>query len=158
MKIKYKIYCDLDSVLTDFDSRFKQFSGMLPHEYEPKYELQMFWEIIDKEGHHFWSKMEWMCDGRQLWEYISIHNPSLLSSPSSKRSSRHGKRLWVNENIPGTKLILSKRENKKRYSGKNSILIDDRTDNISDWVNAGGIGILHTSTSNTINELKKLGL
>ena len=60
--------------------------------------------------------------------------------------------------MPGTKLILAKRENKQDYAGKNKILIDDRADTISEWNAAGGIGILFTSTSQTINELKQLGL
>jgi hypothetical protein len=61
-------------------------------------------------------------------------------------------------NIPGTKLILSKAENKKDYARPNSILIDDNVKNIADWIGAGGIGILHTSAEDTIKQLKKLGL
>ena len=30
----YKIYCDMDGVLTDFEKRFEHFSGMHPQEYE----------------------------------------------------------------------------------------------------------------------------
>jgi len=156
---QYKIFCDMDGVLCDFDRRFEQFGGMSPKEYELKYGIKEFWELIDKKiGAQFWSKMPWMPDGKQLWDYIKKYNPSLLSAPSKDSSSRYGKHLWVNENIPGTKLILANREKKKNYSGKNQILIDDRPDNINEWKTAGGIGILHTSTSNTINELKQLGL
>ena len=32
----YKIYCDMDGVLTDFESRFEHFAGMSPKEYENK--------------------------------------------------------------------------------------------------------------------------
>jgi hypothetical protein len=39
-----------------------------------------------------------------------------------------------------------------------SILIDDRADTIREWDSQGGIGILHTSAANTIQQLKKLGL
>lgn len=156
---QYKIFCDMDGVLCDFDRRFEQFGGMSPKEYESKYGIKEFWELIDKKiGVQFWSKMPWMSDGKQLWDYIKKYNPSLLSAPSREASSRYGKHLWVKENIPGTKLILANREKKKNYSGKNQILIDDRPDNINEWKAAGGIGILHTSTSNTINELKQLGL
>jgi hypothetical protein len=72
--------------------------------------------------------------------------------------SRLGKRVWVKNNLAGTKLILSSASTKKQYSGKNHILIDDRADNIQGWISEGGIGILHTSTENTIQQLKKLGL
>lgn len=156
---QYKIFCDMDGVLCDFDRRFEQFGGMGPREYETKYGTNKFWELIDdKVGYTFWSKMPWMPDGKQLWSYISKYKPALLSAPSKQAASRYGKRLWVDENIPGTKLILANREKKKNYSGKNRILIDDRTDNINEWITEGGIGILHTSASKTIDELKQLGL
>jgi len=35
-------------------------------------------------------------------------------------------------------------------------LIDDRQKNIDAWVEAGGIGIVHTSAANTIEQLKAL--
>ncbi len=101
---------------------------------------------------------EWMPDGKTLWDYIKDKNPTLLSAPSKNPASRLGKRLWVKNNIPGTPLILASAEKKQNYSGKNKILIDDRTDNISEWTSRGGIGILHTSATNTIEQLKQLGL
>lgn len=155
---QYKIYCDMDGVLCDFDRRFDQFGGMSPKEYESKYGTKKFWDLINKVGEQYWSKMSWMPEGKKLWNYIAKYNPILLSAPSLDYSSRYGKKLWVKENLPGTKLILAKRENKQDYANKNSILIDDRTDNVNEWVAAGGIGILYTSTNQTINELKRLGL
>jgi len=155
---QYKIYCDMDGVLCDFDRRFEQFGDMSPKEYESKYGIKKFWETINGVGEQFWSKMPWMPEGKQLWTYISKYKPYLLSAPSLDYSSRYGKKLWVQENVPGTKLILAKRENKRDYANRKSILIDDRTDNINDWNIAGGIGILFTSTTQTINELKEIGL
>ena len=155
---QYKIYCDMDGVLCDFDRRFDQFGGMKPKEYESRFGTKKFWEIIDKVGAQYWAKMPWMPDGKELWNYISKYKPVLLSAPSMNPSSRYGKHLWVNENLPGTKLILARREKKRNYSGKNKILIDDRPDNINEWIYEGGIGILHTSAQQTINDLKELGL
>ena len=99
-----------------------------------------------------------MSDGKQLWDYISSYNPTLLSAPSQQSESRLGKRLWVKKHLPGIKLILSKASDKKNYSDPFHILIDDRDSNIDDWRSKGGVGILHTSTSNTIKELKKIGI
>ena len=155
---QYKIYCDMDGVLCDFDRRFEQFGGMSPKEFESKYGTKKFWELIDKIGTQFWSNIPWMPEGKRLWKYIEKYNPTLLSAPSSDYSSRYGKKLWVKENTPGTKLVLAKRSNKQDYSGKNKILIDDRADTISEWNAAGGIGILFTSTGQTIKELEALGL
>jgi len=41
---------------------------------------------------------------------------------------------------------------------KGDILIDDSIKKIDPWNANGGIGILHTSASNTISKLKELGL
>ncbi len=71
---------------------------------------------------------------------------------------RQGKRVWVKRELPGTKLILRYASQKQEYASPTSILIDDRQKNIDQWEAAGGIGILHTSTANTIEQLKKLGL
>jgi len=156
---QYKIFCDMDGVLCDFHRRFEQFGGFSPEEYKAKNGAKKFWELIDdKVGYIFWSNMPWALDGKQLWTYISKYKPILLSSPSDDKSSRYGKKLWAQENIPGTKLILAKKEHKRIYSGKNQILIDDRSITIDEWIYDGGIGILHTSTSQTIKDLKQLGL
>lgn len=155
---QYTIFCDMDGVLCDFDSRFKQYGGMSPKEYESKYNGDKFWELITKIGYKFWSEMPWMIDGKKLWSYIEKYNPILLSAPSSHSSSRYGKRLWVEHNIPNHKLILSDRSKKQNYSKKNRILIDDRDDTISEWNLKGGIGILHTNADDTIKQLKNLGI
>jgi hypothetical protein len=156
--IQYIIYCDMDGVLCDFDERFKFFSGLSPTEYKSKYGTNEFWDVINKAGIGFWTGMKWMPDGKQLWNYISPYNPTLLSAPSSQSESRLGKKLWVEKHLPEIKLILSKASDKKNYSKPFHILIDDRDSNIEDWRNKGGIGILHTSTFDTIKKLKKLGI
>ena len=156
---KYTIYSDMDGVLVDFNERFKRFSkGIPPTEYEQKFGKDKFWELVDGIGVRFWVGMDWMSDGRQLWDYIKSYNPTLLSSPSRSDHSRLGKRIWRKRNLPSTKLVLAQAIKKQNYANPNSILIDDRTSNIDQWIKAGGIGILHTDTASTINKLKELGL
>jgi len=156
---KYTIYCDMDGVLCDFDKRFMEFSnGIPPSQYENEFGKKAFWELISKKGVGFWVGIPWMPDGKQLWNYIKPYNPSLLSAPSREESSRLGKRLWVRNNIPGTKLILRQAEQKQEFANPNAILIDDRTSNIQQWRDKGGIGIMHTSANETIKQLKELGL
>jgi len=155
----YTIYSDMDGVLVDFDKRFKRFSdGIPPTEYEQKFGKDKFWELVDGVGVRFWVGMDWMSDGKQLWNYIKEYNPTLLSSPSRSNYSRMGKRIWRKRNLPSTKLILAQAANKQNYADPDSILIDDRESNVDQWIKAGGIGILHTDTVSTINKLKELGL
>jgi hypothetical protein len=157
---KYSIFCDMDGVLTDFDARFKGINPekLSPSQYTNKYGVDKFWATIDAEGVGFWVGMKWMPDGKELWDYIKDKQPTLLSAPSRQPSSRLGKRLWVKNNIPGTKLVLASAEKKQNYSKPNKILIDDRPDNVSQWRARGGKGILHVNAQDTINQLQNLGL
>ena len=157
---KYKIYCDMDGVLTDFDVQFEKLSGGVPpSQYEEANGKSAFWTLIDNAGVGFWVGMPWMPNGKKLWDYISKYNPTILSAPSMQNESRLGKRLWVRNNLnPKPKIILASAQNKQNYSGTNQILIDDRPSNVEQWRSKGGIGILFISTEQAIKELQKLGL
>ena len=150
----------MDGVLTDFDKSFEKYSeGIPPRNYEKKFGKDKFWELIDGKGKvGFWAGMPWMEDGKQYWDYIKDYDTELLSSPSRSSTSRLGKRLWVKNNMPGIKLTLAQAYAKQNYAAPNHILIDDRKSNIDQWISQGGIGILHTSAADTIQQLKKLGL
>jgi len=153
---EYQVYCDMDGVLTDFELGYEKLTGI-----DLKGEFQKgedFWDPISKAGVGFWAGLQWMPGGKELWAYLKPFNPVLLSAPSREQSSRIGKAVWVKHKIPGTKLILRYAKQKQQLATQNSILIDDRQVNIDQWEAAGGIGILHTSTANTIQQLQKLGL
>lgn len=154
---KYKIFCDMDGVLVDFRKGYKELTGIdIGDEYHSTDE---FWTPINNAGKEFWENLEWMPDGQRLWNYLGEYYPILLSSPSRKGfGSREGKKNWVDREMPGTPLIMTYSFHKQKYSGPNNILIDDRDSNIEEWISKGGIGILHTSTEETIKELNNLGL
>ena len=157
INMDYKIYCDMDGVLADFERGYKELTNIDPNG-EDRPTGEAFWAPLVKAGVSFWASLKWMSDGEQLWDYIKPHNPELLSAPSRDKSSRIGKHVWVKHNIPGTRLILKYASQKSQLASPTSILIDDRQANIDQWVEAGGIGILHTNTTQTIKELKDLGL
>ena len=156
-KPPYKIYCDMDGVLTNFEARFEHFSGMKPKEYESKYGTPAFWELIDnKIGVRFWVGMDWMPHGKELWNFISPYQPDLLTSPSRHDTSRLGKNLWVKNNLnPKPKTIFAYSADKQRYSNENSILIDDKKSNINEWAAKGGIA-LRVKDGNITPVLEKL--
>ena len=154
---QYKIYCDMDGVIVDFEGAYEKLTGKNIKGNHVKGDAD-FWQPITDAGESFWTEMEWMIDGKELWNYIKPYSPKLLSAPSRQESSRTGKQKWVEQNIPGTILLLKSAEYKQFYASPKSILIDDRTDNIQRWKAAGGVGILHTSAADTIQQLKELGL
>lgn len=160
-KPPYKIYCDMDGVLTDFESRFDHFSGMHPQEYEKKFGIEQFWHLIDnKIGVRFWVGMPWMPQGKKLWEFIKPYQPDLLTSPSRHDTSRLGKNLWVRNNLnPKPKVIFAYSADKQRYANENSILIDDKKSNINEWASKGGIAIRckDGDVDSVIQKLQELG-
>jgi FMN phosphatase YigB (HAD superfamily) len=150
----YKIYCDMDGVLVDFNDGYFKLTG---HKLDGTYRTdERFWDPINEAGYDFWINLKWMPDGRKLWSHIEKFNPELLSAPSRQPDSRVAKHDWVKRELPGVHLILRSAKNKKEFASPTSILIDDREDNINDWIGAGGIGILHKSTKDTIRQLKDL--
>lgn len=157
----YVIYCDLDGVLVDFDKGYEELTGIVNKEFiKGDYN---FWKPISDAGASFWANLEWMSDGKVLWNYIkdiTKTKPFLLSAPSRDPSSKIGKQAWckIHLNNQYDTLLLYPRAQKQTFSGPNKILIDDMEVTINEWNKKGGIGILHTSAYNTINELKKIGL
>lgn len=153
---EYKLYCDMDGVLVDFDKGYFELTG---HVLDGSHRSDTdFWDPINSAGYDFWNNLEWMGDGKLLWSYIEKYKPELLSAPSRQVESRVAKNHWAERELPGTHLILRNAKHKKDFAGPKNILIDDRLDNINGWIEAGGIGILHTSAVDTIKKLKKLGL
>lgn len=155
---QYKIYCDMDGVIVDFERGYNDLTNKKTPGVDSTYDKEDFWGVITKAGVKFWADLNWMSDGQQLWGYIKQYNPKLLTAPSREESSRIGKQEWINKNIPGISVIFKQAKDKKDLATPEAILIDDRKDNIQQWVDAGGIGIRHTSTASTIKQLQKLGL
>jgi len=162
---QYIIYCDLDGVLVDFDKGYLALTGKPTHHADVQNKNE-FWSTFkdalkDKNTSEFkyWSELEWMPDGEQLWDYISKYNPFILTAPTINPESKEGKHTWVSSHLNNVKKVyFAYSSYKPEYSRKNRILIDDRKDTIDAWQAKGGIGIHHTSAASTIKQLKQLGL
>lgn len=110
---EYRIFCDLDGVLVDFNQGYKDLTGIDLNKDEHRNDSK-FWEPIENAGYDFWVNLKWIePDGHILWEHISKYNPTLLSAPSRQVESRIGKMDWVNRELPGVPLILRSAKHKK---------------------------------------------
>jgi hypothetical protein len=159
----YKIYCDMDGVLVDFKTGWENFMGDklgAPLIGAARTEFwKRFRNKIKEKGTtetDFWAELPWMKDGKALWSYIRPHSPTILSAPTVNPESKVGKKIWLKNKVGSVPAILD--YDKSKYATPNSILIDDRKDFIDKWVASGGIGILHKNTSQTIKQLKDLGI
>jgi hypothetical protein len=150
----YQLFLDLDGVLADFDSGFFKMAGKKPHDL-PKRDM---WKAI-AANKTFFEDLDLMPDGLELWNYVEKHNPKILTGLPTVNDGANQKKRWVAKTISQTTevLVVASKE-KFLHSGYGKILIDDRQDMITPWIAAGGIGILHTSTKNTIDILQTLNL
>ena len=171
------IFCDMDGVLVDFDEGYKQLTGVTTHHADSQGKDE-FWRLFrdslkekDIPERSYWANLDWMPDGKQLWDYIKDYNPYVLTAPSvnfdipfeerykmENNESMQGKTEWV-QRLPNMRKIYFRSAGRKAdFAGPGKILIDDRKDTIDSWNANGGIGILHTSAANTIKQLQELGL
>jgi len=146
-----RLFCDLDSVLTDFSQQLEDLLGYKPPKESNDPDI---WKKIDKAGEKFWSEMSWLSDGHTLWNAIKKYDPTILTAPSNHPSSEAGKKIWFKRELPNVKYILE--QDKEKYASPDAILIDDRKKNIDKWKKAGGIAILHKNAEDTIKELEKI--
>jgi hypothetical protein len=154
-----KLYLDMDQVLCDFlKGADKAIGGSFTQAKTPER-----WNVL-QQTKDFWANLEWMSGGKQLYKFCSRYDPSILSAYAGKdKNSRTGKMKWLRKNtkVPKSKINLVLRSQKRKFAkdseGKPSIIVDDYVKNTRDWESAGGIAILHTNTSKTLSELRKLG-
>jgi hypothetical protein len=154
----------MDGVLCDFKSEAEKVVGVNINKWMNMSKLDKWKPIVDKKD--FWSTLPWMTGGKQLWSYIKKYNPDILSAHVEEvrdPTCIPGKLLWAKRNLglPNNRINLVRRFQKKDYAQTGyrspAVLIDDYEKNAIEFNRRGGIGIYHTSTSNTIRQLKKLG-
>ena len=121
------------------------------------------WKAINQTK-NFWANLDWMPNAKRLYDFIIRYEPHILSAYSTKdANSRKGKMNWLRKEAKLTqksRIHLVLREDKQKFAmtnGKPNLLIDDYIKNVNEWKAVGGVAIHHTSGSNTIAELKRLG-
>ena len=153
------VYLDLDGVLADFDARVNDIFGKSPSQV-PSKELWQGIAHFDKTVEPFFENLPMMDDAHDLIRFVDTHFKKwaiLTASGYTPKNVAEQKRKWVAKTIhPSINVIVvRKSEEKANYATSNSILVDDRMKSIQPWRNAGGIGILHTSASDSIEQLTK---
>ncbi len=154
----YKIYVDMDGVLSDWEAQFKRYSGGIPVDtYDSLYGKKNRYKLVNKNSPGYYANMPWMKDGKLLYNFIDGFPDVEILSHAPDNKSKIGKEQWLaNKNIKFKANLVSNRQDKAKYATSNSVLIDDREDVVNDFINAGGKAILHINSINTINQLKEL--
>tara|TARA_B100001939_G_scaffold345758_1_gene363088 strand:+ start:1074 stop:2252 length:1179 start_codon:yes stop_codon:yes gene_type:complete len=154
-----QIYCDMDGVVADFHA----FTGKhLGTKFKDKY-----WPDLPKDT---FAKLPLMPDAKKLWNFIGKYNPIMLTAiPRESRGdiskqAASDKTKWMKKhfNLKQSDMRAVSRQDKQQFAkdgrdGRPNVLIDDHAGNIKEFRAKGGIGIHHTSATDTINQLKDLG-
>lgn len=129
------VFCDLDGVLADFEQGVKNRFKKLPDELN----ASLMWGVINKST-TFFETLPWMPKGKQLWESIKKYDPIILTGvpPNSKTAAEQKRRWCAKELGPDIHVITCLTKDKSKYCKPDSVLIDDRTDNLNNWNYAGG--------------------
>ena len=91
----------------------------------------------------------------QYWKSVSV----LTASGFTPRTAKKQKQEWYEEHFPILRdnvICVDKSPDKAAYAHHRAILIDDRMKSIEPWIAAGGIGILHKNSQDTIQQLCKI--
>ena len=101
------VYCDLDGVLADHDSKMREIYGS-------NWRSLYFTNTNNNTGsstslydntEDFFNTLPWMKNGKELWEFIKVYNPTILTAlPSSSTSSssmmhEQQKRNWCRREL-----------------------------------------------------------
>ena len=86
----FKIFCDLDGVLCDFDAGVRRIAdGKRPDDMH----LKEMWRKVAKAD-SFYTHLPWMIDGRDLWEAILHLKPDILTGVPMHQKARQEKADW----------------------------------------------------------------
>lgn len=134
------IFCDLDGVLANFEEGVKKKFNKNVDEINSG----LLWGVINKSN-TFFETLPWMPKGKELWDSIKQYHPIILTGvPGGRENLSQQKFSWCQRELgPDVPVIACLTKDKPKYCLSDSILIDDRTDNLNAWNDKGGKFILY---------------
>lgn len=155
---QYQLFLDLDGVLVDFDGGVQELTGRLPGDMEPR----QMWPRLARTA-DFYDNLDWMSDGKSLWEFSLRHNPVILTGLPLGKWAEPQKRAWCRRELGEqveviTCMTREKADRAAARSGEHTpVLVDDREKLREAWEAMGGIFIHHRSAAESIARLEELG-
>ena len=147
------LYLDMDGVLCNFDKAYRAIDP-------EKADRKKFRDAVFI--HKIFEDLEFMPDTQELLNYVTKLeniNIEILTSMGTfdvtqGNEARTQKLRWLDKmNIPYKANFVRCKEEKSNYATDHAILVDDSVGCIDPFVAKGGYGILHTRSSDTIQQI-----
>jgi len=173
MNNKFKIFFDMDGVLVDFKKGIAQKFGldskilsMSSSELtsQQKKKRDMMWKEIQNHP-EFWFELKPMQDFKLLWNNFQNYERLILTAAPYQfiegstdfMAVVSMKQKWLLHYLDFndfSRFICTTATRKHQFIQNDyyNVLFDDRTQNIANWRNSGGIGILHKNSKKSIQE------
>jgi len=152
------VFLDMDGVLSNFHKGVHKVFGK-PYIYNSlalrRYDFWENWnppitrDMVDSIcTTSFWRNLEWMHDGFDILQIIRskfiAEQVYLLTVPMPNVESPTGKWLWVRDKMPAIylKQTIITQAPKHLLARPDTLLIDDKDQNIDEFIKAGGQGCL----------------
>ena len=120
------------------------------------------WPILARSG-NFYAELDWMPDGKELWETLKPLAPLVLTGLPRGRWAEPQKREWCRRELgPEVEVITGLSREKAELArvrtpeGVTPVLIDDRGRLREAWEAMGGVFIHHESAARSIQELQAI--
>lgn len=149
------VFLDVDGVLVSFRKGIYDAFNK-PYEYSKMSDKWVFWddwpevtfEMVNAACTiEFWRNLEWMFDGhdilRSLFPKFELEQIYLLTTPMPNPESATGRWMWILEYLPAyyERTIISPAP-KFLLARPDRLLIDDKDENVDEFIAAGGQGLL----------------
>jgi len=160
----YKLFLDLDGVLVDFDAGIIDILGRPPDGGPRGKPIPpgLMWSSAAR-AESFYEHLNWMPDGRQLWEFAKALSPIILSGLPRGSWAAPQKRAWCERELGPlvpVELCMSREKPERAEAltpvGVRPVLVDDRESLAEPFERAGGIFLLHRTAAESIERLKDL--
>ena len=152
-----QLFLDCDGVLADFDAGFVNLTGVSGQEYEDQHGAQVFWRRIEQVRDYF-EYLPLMAGAMELFDAVAHLRPIILTGCPRGDWAAPQKMRWRDRRFPGVPMVTCASINKVHYCQPGDVLVDDFIKHRQKWVDGGGVFVVHTSASDSIQQLKDLGV
>ena len=170
------LFLDLDGVLADFDAGLARLghaagTGMNRSREEMDADARARKDALYAAiaGTSFFRTLPAMADAHRLWTAVRHLDPVILTAiprfeaPDHFAEAAAHKYAWVCatfEPIPRERFIATTSRDKPLFmtpdSPRPQVLVDDRVKNVEAWRATGGVGILHATVADSLDQLTRI--